>query len=68
MQEYKWGASVSEVAQGLIALHFVSAALALALVGGLILRRLVLGAVQYIRHSSFLFKVSFMKHLFRPAF
>ena len=68
MQEYKWGDSVSEVAQGLIALQFVFAALVLALVGGLILRRLLLGAVQYIRHSRILFKVSFMKHLFWPAF
>ena len=62
------GASLSEVAQGFIALQSVSAALVLALVGGLLLHRLVLGAVQYIRHSRSLRKVSFMKPLFRPAF
>ncbi|KAL0036890.1 hypothetical protein WJX77_003818 [Trebouxia sp. C0004] len=48
---------VSEVAQGLIALQFVSAALVLALVGGLILQRPVLGVVQDIRHPRSLFKV-----------
>jgi len=67
VQDHKWGASASEVAQGLIALQFVSAALVLALVCGFILRRLVLGAVQYVKHVRFLFKVSFMQHSFRPA-
>lgn len=67
MQEHKWGAAVSEVAQGLIALHIVSVALVMALVCGFMLRRLVLGAVQYMKHIGFLFKVSFTQHLLRPA-
>jgi hypothetical protein len=67
VQEHKWGASVSEVAQGLVALHVVPAALVLALVCGVILHRLVLSAVQYMKHIWFLFKVSFTQHLLRPA-